>query len=53
MLQARMLRPYTEKFFRTAGLAPGMRVRISAAIGVAFVGLGLLVANGTISMHWS
>ena len=27
--------------------------RISAAIGVAFVGLGLLVANGTISMHWS
>jgi hypothetical protein len=53
MLQARMLRPHTEKFFRTAGLAPGMRVRISAAIGVAFVGLGLLVANGTISMHWS
>jgi ubiquinone/menaquinone biosynthesis C-methylase UbiE len=26
MLQARMLRPYTEKFFRAAGLAPGMRV---------------------------
>ena len=25
-LQARLLRPYTEKFFRTAGLAPGMRV---------------------------
>ena len=25
MLQARMLRPYTEKFFRAAGLAPGMR----------------------------
>ena len=26
MLQARMLRPFTEKFFRAAGLAPGMRV---------------------------
>ena len=26
MLQARMLRPYTEKFFRAAGLVPGMRV---------------------------
>jgi predicted metal-binding membrane protein len=26
---------------------------ISSAIGVAFVGLGLLVANGTISMQWS
>lgn len=26
MLQARLLRPYTEKFFRAAGLVPGMRV---------------------------
>lgn len=26
MLQARLLRPYTEKYFRTAGLEPGMRV---------------------------
>ena len=26
MLQARMLRPFTEKFFRAAELAPGMRV---------------------------
>jgi predicted metal-binding membrane protein len=26
---------------------------ISSAIGVAFVGLGLLVASGTISMQWS
>jgi SAM-dependent methyltransferase len=25
-LQARIVRPYTEKFFRTAGLVPGMRV---------------------------
>src|SRR5262245_65524412 len=25
-LQARILRPYTEKFFRGAGLPPGMRV---------------------------
>jgi ubiquinone/menaquinone biosynthesis C-methylase UbiE len=26
MLQARILRPYTERFFRAAGLGPGMRV---------------------------
>ncbi len=26
MLQGRLLRPYTEKYFRTAGVAPGMRV---------------------------
>ena len=26
MLQAKLLRPYTEKFFRMAGLATGMRV---------------------------
>jgi ubiquinone/menaquinone biosynthesis C-methylase UbiE len=26
MLQARLLRPYTEKYFRAAGVAPGMRV---------------------------
>jgi SAM-dependent methyltransferase len=26
MLQARILRPYTERFFRAAGLSPGMRV---------------------------
>jgi hypothetical protein len=27
--------------------------RISTAIGVAFVAVGLLVANGIISMQWS
>src|SRR5579863_2694478 len=26
MLQGRILRPYTEKFFRAAGVVPGMRV---------------------------
>ena len=26
MLQGRVLRPYTEKFFRSAGISPGMRV---------------------------
>lgn len=26
MLQAKILRPYTEKYFRSAGVAPGMRV---------------------------
>ncbi len=26
MLQARLLRPFTEKYFRTAGVSPGMRV---------------------------
>ena len=27
--------------------------RISTGIGIAFIALGLLVANGTISMQWS
>lgn len=26
MLQGRILRPYTEKYFRLAGICPGMRV---------------------------
>ena len=26
MLQSKILRPYTDKYFRTAGIAPGMRV---------------------------
>ena len=26
MLQGRLLRPYTEKYFRAAGVTPGMRV---------------------------
>ena len=26
MFQARLLRPYTDKFFRAAGIVPGMRV---------------------------
>ena len=38
MLQARILRPYTEKFFRTAGVAPGMRV-LDLGSGVGDVAL--------------
>jgi SAM-dependent methyltransferase len=38
MLQARILRPYTEKFFRTAGIAPGMRV-LDLGSGVGDVAL--------------
>src|SRR5262245_65765231 len=38
MLQARMLRPYTEKFFRAAGLVPGMRV-LDVGSGVGDVAL--------------
>ncbi len=38
MLQARFLRPYTEKFFRTAGIAPGMRV-LDLGSGVGDVAL--------------
>ena len=26
MFQARLLRPYTERYFRSAGIVPGMRV---------------------------
>src|SRR5277367_4776364 len=37
-LQARVLRPYTEKYFRTAGLAPGMRV-LDLGSGVGDVAL--------------
>ena len=41
-LQARILRPYTEKFFRAAGLVPGMRVLdIGSGMGdVALLGGG-------------
>jgi ubiquinone/menaquinone biosynthesis C-methylase UbiE len=38
MLQARILRPYTEKFFRTAGISPGMRV-LDLGSGVGDVAL--------------
>ena len=38
MLQSRILRPYTEKFFRTSGLAPGMRV-LDVGSGVGDVAL--------------
>jgi hypothetical protein len=38
MLQGRLLRPYTEKFFRAAGLVPGMRV-LDVGSGVGDVAL--------------
>lgn len=38
MLQARILRPYTEAYFRTAGLVPGMRV-LDLGSGVGDVAL--------------
>ena len=42
MLQGRVLRPYTEKFFRSAGISPGMRV-LDLGSGVGDV--ALLVAD--------
>src|SRR3982751_5267309 len=41
-LQARILRPYTEKFFRAAGLVPGMRV---LDIGSGMGDVALLAAD--------
>lgn len=41
-LQARLLRPYTEKFFRSAGLGPGMRV---LDIGSGMGDVALLAAD--------
>jgi ubiquinone/menaquinone biosynthesis C-methylase UbiE len=38
VLQARILRPYTEKFFRAAGVTPGMRV-LDLGSGVGDVAL--------------
>jgi ubiquinone/menaquinone biosynthesis C-methylase UbiE len=38
MLQGRVLRPYTEKFFRAAGISPGMRV-LDLGSGVGDVAL--------------
>src|SRR5512141_49981 len=42
MLQSRILRPYTEKFFRAAGLCPGMRV---LDVGSGMGDVALLVAD--------
>src|SRR5579864_8700808 len=41
-LQSRLLRPYTEKFFRSAGLGPGMRV---LDIGSGMGDVALLAAD--------
>lgn len=47
MLQARVLRPYTDRFFRAAGLRPGMRVLdLGSGVGdVAFL-VGDIVGPG-------
>src|SRR6185437_10233635 len=42
MLQGRFLRPYTEKFFRAAGIVPGMRV---LDIGSGMGDVSLLAAD--------
>jgi len=42
MLQGRVLRPYTEKFFRAAGLVPGMRI---LDIGSGMGDVALLAAD--------
>ena len=47
MLQARILRPYTEKFFRAAGLAPGMRVlEVGSGMGDVALLSGDIVGPG-------
>jgi SAM-dependent methyltransferase len=49
-LQARILRPYTEKFFRTAGLEPGMRVLdIGSGMGdVAMLAADIVGPSGAV-----
>jgi ubiquinone/menaquinone biosynthesis C-methylase UbiE len=49
-LQARILRPYTERFFRAAGLVPGMRVLdIGSGIGdVAMLAAEIVGPNGRV-----
>ncbi|MEP6961809.1 MAG: methyltransferase domain-containing protein [Acidobacteriota bacterium] len=42
MLQSRILRPYTEKFFRAAGIAPGMKV---LDVGAGMGDVSLLAAD--------
>lgn len=46
-LQARVLRPYTEKYFRTAGIAPGMRVLdLGSGVGDVAILAGDIVGPG-------
>jgi ubiquinone/menaquinone biosynthesis C-methylase UbiE len=47
MLQARVLRPYTDRFFRAAGLEPGMRVLdIGSGVGDVALLVGDIVGPG-------
>jgi 2-polyprenyl-3-methyl-5-hydroxy-6-metoxy-1,4-benzoquinol methylase len=50
MLQGRLLRPYTEKFFRAAGVVPGMRV---LDIGSGMGDVALLAASTAMLRHWT
>jgi ubiquinone/menaquinone biosynthesis C-methylase UbiE len=49
-LQARILRPYTDRFFRTAGVAPGMRVLdVGSGMGdVALLAADIVGPGGSI-----
>ena len=48
MLQARIIRPYTERYFRAAGLAPGMRVlELGSGVGdVSLIAAEIVGADG-------
>jgi ubiquinone/menaquinone biosynthesis C-methylase UbiE len=47
MLQARILRPYTEKYFRWAGISPGMRVLdLGSGMGDVSLLVGHIVGPG-------
>ena len=47
ILQARILRPYTDRFFRAAGLKPGMRVlELGSGVGDVALLLGAIVGSG-------
>jgi ubiquinone/menaquinone biosynthesis C-methylase UbiE len=50
MMQSRLLRPWTERFFRSAGLVPGMSVLdVGSGIGdVAFLGADIVGAQGRV-----
>src|SRR3954466_11548960 len=47
MLQARIMRPYTDKYFRLAGISPGMRVLdLGAGVGDVSLLVGDIVGPG-------
>jgi len=47
MLKARILRPYTDKYFRSAGISPGMRVLdLGSGVGDVSLLVGDIVGPG-------